>query len=224
MKQKTTISSAMQDLIEVVRGSSVWSTTLAEEYGELAAFTMALGMDVLFDDIKETIEILAKAPTGATCYDYEDDLPWDCYSIPEAFGRFYTVDFFRQLLKVIESIRECLITNGELVAHSVAEEMCIFLAVQHAWGVLSLEKVPQSLFKIGCYEQDVIAETPELATDRSEPIGKDEAVDWVFDLFDDSDLLLLYKLKSKDVDGVAYWFEKRFWMDIPSAGQVLEDL
>nr|DAH63894.1 MAG TPA: hypothetical protein [Caudoviricetes sp.] len=40
-----------------------------------------------------------------------------------------------------------------------------------------------------------------------------------------SKLVKRQSLYSKtDVDGVAYWFEKRFWMDIPSAGQVLEDL
>ena len=83
--------------------------------------------------------------------------------------------------------------SRQFLAHSVMEELLIYLSAEEAEIIADLEEESQDIDK-----------------------GETESFkEWVFDLFDDDDiLLLLYSslyLTTENTYHIAYWFEPQFY-------------
>lgn len=144
--------------IEDYKSHEAWSRFLAEHFGELAALSFAIGSDILLDRIEEDMQELAKMPKGThigQTGSYLADM------LPEQFLMNYDYEFFYLLYCELNRLRGIAGAGGEMIAHSVLEELILKLVVEEAEFLM------------------------EEAIDGEED---EDWKEWIYDLFEDADI------------------------------------
>jgi len=163
-----------------------WSKYLEAHFGKAAAASIAIGSDIINDYVNDDFSKLARMPKGTHIGQLEDS--WLSGIMPEQFLMRYDYDFMYQFRNVVHHIQEMASSGKEFIAHSVIEELTIYLMVQEAKELLEMDN-------------------PEMDA------GWD---DWVFELFDDDLITYLYEnmyLPEGDESHFDQWMKYQYYMD-----------
>lgn len=157
-----------KNLIEEYKGHKAWSQFLADNYGVKAAVSFAVGSDVLLDYIEQDLSDLASMPVGS--HIGQLNTSFIKMDLPAQFLMRYTYDFLYQMKCTLVHLRRSLSTGRMVKAHTVMEELIIYLCNEEAMAFMEVSD-------------------ERVATD-SKNLGYSE--DWVFDMFDDEDIITFY--------------------------------
>lgn len=182
-----------KNLIEEYKGHEAWSQFLADNYGVKAAVSFAVGSDVLLDYIEQDLSDLASMPVGS--HIGQLNTSFIKMDLPAQFLMRYTYDFLYQMKCTLVHLRRSLSTGRMVKAHTVMEELIIYLCNEEAMVFMEVSD-------------------ERVATD-SKNLGYSE--DWVFDMFDDEDIItFLYSNSNLEEDHpyfFTHWNEQQFYMD-----------
>jgi hypothetical protein len=116
-------------LRKVDESHEAWSEALNELYGRACATTFAAGSDLLRDHLSDDLEALARHPRGTHLGQLE--MSWLDGLLPPQFVPRYDYEFVYSLRAAVNRLRQRF-GHGSLVAHSVLEELALYLIFQHA--------------------------------------------------------------------------------------------
>lgn len=145
--------------IREYRKHEAWSQYLEECFGEVAAASFVIGSDILLDCVEEDMEELLKMPRGT--HIGQIGISYLIDELPQQFCMQYDYDFLYALHTSIVCFRKMAHSGMEIVAHSVLEELMLYLVVVES----------QFLMESSDYELEA---------------GWD---DWIFDLLGDMDII-----------------------------------
>lgn len=171
----------------------VWSQFLENRFGVGAAMSFAVGSDILLDHIKEDMAELASMPIGT--HIGQLNVSWLNGSLPEQFLMHYNYEFLHQMKCALCKIRTCAKSGLPMTAHSVMEELLLYLCCEEASALIELSGGVN-------------------ATEDGDSVDSE---DWIFDLFDDMDIIsFLYTDVHLDADHpyhFSHWAEQQFYTD-----------
>lgn len=181
-------------LLDEYRHHEAWSRFLSENYGLGAALSFAAGSDILLDYIKQDLSDLAAMPAGSHIGQLSTS--FICRELPQQFLTQYDYDFLYRMKCVLLDLRWRAKYDQSMLAHSILEELIIYLCNEEAQTLLELS-----------------ADAGDLTDDEE----FDYLEDWVFDMFDDADILtFLYSDRYLEEDHpfhFDYWSDQRFYCD-----------
>lgn len=180
-----------KDTIKKYRNHEAWSEDLATRFGPLEAVSFAVGSDILLDHIEEDMQELSKRPKGTHLG--EIDISWLQDFLPPQFLMRYDYEFLFSLRWTVLRLRRVARAGHEVVAHSVMEELAIYLMVE---------------------ESSILMENMQL--DTEEVIEDfDDWAQWIFDIFDDCDIMtFLYSdihITPENTYHFDHWTERQFF-------------
>ena len=177
---------------EDYRNHKAWSNYLEGIFGYKAAMSFAVGSDILLDHIKQDLEELASMPKGTHLGQLS--ISFLCDDLPPQFLTDYDYDFVYHMKCALQLLRYRAKNSTQFLAHSVIEELLIYLSVEEAEFLADLE------------------ESKDIDEDDTESFNE-----WVFDLFDDADILTtLYSslyLTTENIYHIDYWFKPQFYLE-----------
>lgn len=170
-----------------------WSNFICSQFGEAAAISFAIGSDIVLDYIEEDLDELSKMPRGTHVGQLPVSMTKDI--LPVQFLMRYDYEFLYLLKVKVKQLRKNVRYSNDFWAHSVIEEMLIYLFVE------------ESQFLMECM-------TPEMKAFGIS--GLDMWNEWVFDLFEDMDIVTcLYSddyLTPDHIYHFDHWAEYQFHM------------
>jgi len=176
--------------VEEFRDHKAWSRYLEDVFGPKAAMSFAAGSDILSDHIREDLNELAGMPKGS--HIGQLGVSWLKDELPEQFLMNYDYNFLFQMQCVLQAMRGSAGIGTDMVAHSVLEELILYLCNEQAKALLELSLGPEEAEEINCE-------------------------DWVFDLFGDMDLItFLYSglyLQPEHPYHFSHWSDMQFYID-----------
>ena len=176
--------------VEDYRNHEAWSNYLEGAFGYNAALSFAVGSDILLDHIKQDLEELAAMPKGTHLGQLS--ISFLCDDLPPQFLTDYDYDFVYHLKCALQLLRHRAKNSKQFLAHSVMEELLIYLSAEEAAVLAGL-----------------MEESKDSDKDDTESYKE-----WVFDLFDDADILtMLYSsiyLTTENIYHIDHWFEPKF--------------
>ena len=175
------------------KNHEAWSKYLEDAFGTGAAMSFAVGSDILLDHIKNDLEELAALPANAHIGQLDISRLRD--DLPEQFLMLYNYDFLFRMKSVLIRMRARAKHGKSMIAHSVMEEMIFYLSSEETTVLMELS-----------------ADEGGFADEIS-----DYSSDWVFDLFDDMDIVTcLYSDMYIDLEHIyhfTHWFDYQFYID-----------
>lgn len=179
--------------IQDYQNHAAWSPFLADAFGAGAAVAFAVGSDILLEHIIEEMEELASMP--AESHVGQLSISWLRNDLPEQFLMHYNYDFLYQLKCTLKRMIWRAKDNCSMTAHSVMEELLLYLCNEKATAMIELCGGIRGL-------------------EDGETVYSGE---WVFDLFDDMDITsFLYSDVYLDTDHpyhFSHWSDQQFFMD-----------
>lgn len=173
---------------ENYRGHKAWSEYLEKNFGEIAAVSFVIGSDILLDYIREDMQELSSKSKDT--HIGQLGASYLAPILPPQFLMEYNYEFLYRLKASLITLRERANLGDDMSAHSVLEEILYVLIVN---------------------ESEILVESDS----RLE--AEDGWKDWVFDLFDDEDVLTyLYSdtyLSPNDDYHFSHWMDKVFYTD-----------
>ncbi len=183
-----------KSLVEECRDHEAWSQFLADNYGSGAAMAFAIGSDILLDYINQDQSDLASMPSGSHIGQLSTSFISE--ELPPQFLMRYNYDFLYNMKCVLLQLRWRAKHGMPIAAHSILEELIIYLCNEEA----------QALIEIGVGADNLI---------DNEHL--DHSEDWVFDMFDDMDIITyLYSneyLAENHPFHFEHWNDQQFYMD-----------
>lgn len=175
------------------KNHEAWSSFLEETFGDVAAFAFAVGSDILLDHIKEDMRELSSMPTGS----HIGQINCSCLadSLPEQFLMQYDYQFLYQMKCALIKLRTCAKAGLSMSAHSVLEELIIYLCNEEASALIELNGGISGTEDddAACYDG------------------------WVFDLFGDMDIItVLYSdeyLNTEHIYHYSHWMKQQFYTE-----------
>lgn len=183
--------------VQEYRNHEAWSRFLENEYGAGAAISFATGSDILLDQIEEDMTALACMPAGS--HIGQLDVSWLRESLPDQFLMQYDYLFLYQMKCTLRKMRLRANNGLAMTAHSVMEELLLYLCYEEASALVELSGGISGL------------------EDEDEDEDDGDFEEWVFDLFDDMDIIsFLYSnvyLDSDDTYHFSHWGDQQFYTD-----------
>lgn len=183
-----------KSLVEEYRDHEAWSQFLADNYGPGAAMAFAMGSDIMLDYINQDQSDLASMPAGSHIGQLSTSFISE--ELPPQFLMRYDYDFLYNMKCVLLQLRWRAKHGIPITAHSILEELIIYLCNEEA----------QALIEIGAGADDLIDDE-----------HLDNSEDWVFDMFDDMDIItFLYSnmyLTEDHPFHFKHWSDQQFYMD-----------
>ena len=185
----TGISGEEEDIINIenYREHEAWSKYIENNFGEVAAASFAIGSDLLLDYVRDEMNDLLELPPNS--HIGQKGFSIVAEMLPEQFRMRYDYEFMYALYTTVCMLRRRAHAGGRMVAHSVIEELAIYLMVQESQ--ILLENSGENL--------------------------EEGWEDWVFDLFDDMDIITcLYSdwyLTEDHCYHFKHWLEDQFFME-----------
>lgn len=179
--------------IQEYKKHEAWSPFLEEAFGDGAAFAFAVGSDILLDHIKEDMLELASMPAGSHIGQIGSS--YLAESLPEQFLMKYDYEFLYQMECVLHVMRMRAKSGFPMTAHSVLEELIIYLCNEEASVLIELSEGLRGIENSDTFD----------------------AEEWMFDLFDDMDIVtFLYAKKYLDSNHsyhYDHWSEQQFYTE-----------
>lgn len=152
--------------LEKYKTHDAWSQFLCDQFGEAAAISFAIGSDIVMDYIEEDLDELSKMPRGTHVGQLPVSMTKDM--LPAQFLMRYDYEFLYHIKVRAKQLIEIARHNEHFLAHSVIQEMLIYLFVE------------ESKFLMECM-------APEM--EACGISGLDMWDEWAFDLFEDMDVV-----------------------------------
>ena len=179
--------------IQEYKKHEAWSRFLENTFGDRAAMAFAAGSDILLDHIKEDMSELASMPAGSHIGQLK--MSWLYGDLPEQFLPRYDYDFLYQLKCTLCELRARAKYGTSMEAHSVIEELLLYLCSEESTALIELSN----------------------GSDESEDEEDIYTEEWVFDLFDDMDIIsFLYSdvyLVPNHPYHFSHWNDQQFYME-----------
>lgn len=170
-----------------------WSTYICDCYGEAAAISFVIGSDMLLDYLEEELQEMSAMPKGAHVGQLGLSRMKDL--LPEQFLMRYDYEFLYCFKTNVVRLQEKAHYGFPIVAHSVMEELVIYLLVEESKFLMEFM-------------------TPDMEAYGIEDL--DTWQEWFFDLFEDMDIVtLLYSeryITCNNIYHFDYWMEEQFHM------------
>lgn len=183
-----------KSLVEEYRDHEAWSQFLADNYGSGAAVAFAAGSDILLDYINQDQSDLVSMPFGSHIGQLSTSFISE--ELPPQFLMRYDYDFLYNMKCVLLQLRWRAKHGTPMTAHSILEELIIYLCNEEA----------QAFIKVSAGADDLV-DNEEL----------DDSEDWVFNMFDDMDMItFLYSDEYLTEDHpfhFMHWCDQQFYMD-----------
>ena len=183
-----------KSLIEEYRDHEAWSQFVADNYGPGAAMAFAIGSDILLDYINQDQSDLASMPSGS--HIGQLNTSFISGELPPQFLMRYDYEFLYNMKCVLLKLRRQAKHGMPIIAHSILEELIIYLCNEEA----------QAFIEIGAGADELI---------DNEHLNNSK--DWVFDMFDDMDIItFLYSnvyLTEDHPFHFEYWSDQQFYMN-----------
>lgn len=183
-----------KSLIEEYRDHEAWSQFLADNYGPGAAMAFAIGSDILLDYINQDQSDLASMPSGS--HIGQLNTSFISGELPPQFLMRYDYEFLYNMKCVLLKLRRQAKHGMPIIAHSILEELIIYLCNEEA----------QAFIEIGAGADELI---------DNEHLNNSK--DWVFDMFDDMDIItFLYSnvYLTEDLPfHFEHWSDQQFYMN-----------
>lgn len=180
-------------MITEYKDHTAWSPFLADHYSPMAAISFAAGSDILLDYIEQDLSDLSSMPSGS--HIGQLDTSFINGSLPAQFLLRYDYDFLYQMRCTLLHLRMRAKAKIPMTAHSVMEELVIYLCNEEA---------------------KVLIELSAGADQLSDSTTFYDSEDWVFDLFDDMDIItFLYSnecLNEEHPFHFIHWNDQQFYM------------
>ena len=174
------------------KNHEAWSSFLENAFGARAAMSFAAGSDILLDHINEDLTELASMPVGSHLGQLS--VSWLCGDLPKQFLMHYDYDFLYQMNCTLESMRRRAKYGHPMTAHSVMEELLLYLCNEEASSLIELSG------GINRFKDDDAA-----------------SEEWVFDLLGDADIVsCLYAdvyLNSDHPYHFLHWNDQQFYTE-----------
>jgi transcriptional regulator with XRE-family HTH domain len=205
--------------LDEYRNSGVWPPYIEERFGKYAALSFVIGSDILLDETNEAINALSEMPKGSHVGEVSSS---PIASImPEQFLMRYDYDFMWAFRHVLKRIRATAPKANEFVAHSVIEELILYLIVEESRCLME-----EMVFDFDTDYAENESEDKDEEADENVGDAEDEGIyrdkyagwdEWAFDIFDDMDIVtLLYSdiflLSPSDSYHFDNWFEQQFYV------------
>lgn len=175
-------------ILQDYQNHKAWSKFLEDTFGPNAALSFAAGSDILFDDITEDLTSLAAMPAGSHIGQLDISLLTGL--LPTQFLMQYDYDFLYHMKCTLRLMRIQAGLGEPIVAHTVMEELILYLCSEEASAMLELD---------------------------DENFDADECTEWVFDLLGDMDIItFLYSnvyLPPDHPYHFSHWYEPQFYLD-----------
>jgi transcriptional regulator with XRE-family HTH domain len=169
-----------------------WSPYLMDTFGKYAAISFAIGSDILLDHLRDDVDALSSMPRGSHIGEIGNS--WLASDLPPQFLMRYDYEFLYVLRKTIERFRAQASAGSQIIAHSVLEELALYLIVE---------------------ESRFLMESVELDAENDDIEAYEDWDEWIYAIFDDADLLtFLYSnwyLTKSDVYHYDRWLEEQFY-------------
>ena len=176
--------------VQEYKNHAAWSAFLENTFGAVAAMSFAAGSDILYDHIKEDMAELSSLPAGT--HIGQLGISWLSDSLPEQFLTRFDYEFLYQMKCSLHAMRMRAARGLPITAHSVMEELLIYLCSEEAAVLIELSD--------GIENSDAL-----------------DAQEWVFDLFGDTDIIgFLYSDIYLDQDHpyhFSHWADQQFYTD-----------
>ncbi len=189
--------------IQEYKNHEAWSEFLANVFGDGAAMAFAAGSDILLDHVREDMAELASMPAGS--HIGQLSMSWLRGDLPEQFLTHYDYEFLYQLKCTLCELRTRAGNGASMEAHSVMEELVLYLCNEESIALVELCGVKDETEKKEKHEMKGNHQMEETH----------EMEDWVFDLFDDTDILqFLYSdvyLKPNHPYHFSHWSDQQFY-------------
>lgn len=175
------------------KNHEAWSRYICNNFGEAAAISFVIGSDIVLDYLKEDLNELSLLPRNT----HVGQLPVSMIKdiLPAQFLMRYDYEFLYSLKTTVVKLRNAAHYENHFWAHSVMEMLAIYLFVE------------ESEFLMNC----MMPEMEECKVD-----GLDMWRDWIFDLFDDMDIVTYLYSDVYLSNGHSYhfdhWTEEQFYM------------
>lgn len=160
------------------------SKYLMDTFGKTAAISFAIGSDILLDNIDEDMRELSRMPKKTHVGQIGVSLLVD--SMPPQFLMEYDYNFLYILRSKVINLRELAHMGGQIIAHSVLDELTLYLIVEESKGML-----------------------------ESDGRLDDDWAEWIFDVFNDMDLITFLYSDQYLSDSHPYhfsrWAEDQFY-------------
>lgn len=183
---------------EKVKSEYVWSDYLCETYGREAALSFAVGSGELLDYIDADMDELSQLSSGSHLGQAE--MSYLDGMLPEQFLTRYDYEFLYRLRSSVKDLQARVRSEPMFRAHTVLEEIALYLCAESS--ICWMDNCAHGEFT------------------------QDELRDWVFDLFDDEDLLMfLYSGRYVNEScpyHFVHWDELQFYVPISSGRMAAE--
>ena len=204
-------------IIDLYRKGEAWSSYLEKEYGLRAAISFSVGTDLLLEMISDDLEALSSLPAGSHIGQLDESMLVDI--MPEQFLMRYDYEFLYTMRSTVDRLR-MVAHHGGFQAHSVLEELCIYLAMTQASMLRNddqIRKLIQEEEARKCQGVDPM----EYEENGGDHIGDDHEWDsWAFILFQDDDVVMLlysglFPLTPDNSYHFDHWLEDQFFVSAP---------
>ena len=111
--------------VKECRRQKAWSTYLADNFGDAAAMSFAVGSELLLDALSEDMNALASLPAGTHVGQLGDS--WLELLLPPQFLMRYDYDFLYALQATVNRLCHIAGAGTQLIAHNVLDELAIHL-------------------------------------------------------------------------------------------------
>ncbi len=181
--------------IDIYKKDEAWPSALAECLGEAAAVSFVVGSGELLYYLDEDLEELSHKPKGT--HVGELDFAWTKGMLPQQFLMNYDYNFLYYMRNVLNGFRRQAANGKMFVAHTVLEELVLYLCMEESSGFM----------------EEFYSDSNEFEEDEDASSWDS----WAFDLFDDMDVYTyLYSnkyLTEEDSYHFSHWTENQFYMD-----------
>jgi len=174
------------------KNHEAWSPFLENAFGDKAAMSFAAGSDILLDHIDEDLAELASLPVESHLGQL--NVSCLCDELPKQFMMHYDYDFLYQMKCTLQDMRRRAKYGHPMTAHSVMEELLLYLCNEEATALIELSS------GLNSFEND-----------------NDASEEWVFDLLGDADIVsYLYAdiyLNSDHPYHFLHWNDQQFYTE-----------
>lgn len=171
------------------KSHEAWSSYLADNFGEQAATSFAVGSDILIDSLEDDLSELSQMPIGTHIGQINCSLIKDY--LPQQFLMKYDYNFIYLLHSTVLNYRSVAHAGQQIIAHSVLEELALYLIVEH------------SRF----YIESIIL--------NDETTDDSEFTEWLFDILGDMDIITClysgYYLPEDHLYHFNHWLDNQFY-------------
>lgn len=138
-----------------------WSSYLEEIYGKQTACMFAIGYDIVSDYVNNELQELSSLPAGSHVGQLGGS--WLSWVLPPQFLTRYDYEFVFSLKYALNSLKDSAKNGHQLVAHTVLEEIAIYLIEMEANSYIELsnddasykDECPEGLLGEICDDIDV---------------------------------------------------------------------